>query len=164
MRKFLEIEASIKQWAEAKQDIPLQKIISIRMLLHSSSAYLEHRNSLLKQWNLNDTLFMALIVLYTQPDHTIQPSKLSDILGSSRTNATRISDDLVERKWIERIVSPGDRRCFLLRLTEAGKVFIQQQLPQQWENIHAVFNGISEEEIQQLSIILHKIIKNVEKN
>ena len=161
MRNFTEIEASIKQCAPSEPDLPLQKVLAIRLLLHSVSGYLEHRNYLLKQWDLNDTLFMALVVLYTQQDNTIQPSKLSDILGSSRTNATRISDELVERGWIERIVGESDRRCFLLKLTEEGKGFIKARLPQQWENIHAVFSGISEDEISQLSTILHKIVANV---
>ncbi|KGQ70736.1 hypothetical protein A1D23_09625 [Chelonobacter oris] len=161
MRNFAEIEASIKQCAQSEPDLPLDKVLLIRLLLHSASGYLEHRSRLLKDWDLNDTLFMALVVLYTQQEHTIQPSKLSSILGSSRTNATRISDELVSRNWIERVVSDADRRCFELKLTDKGKAFIKERLPQQWRNIHAVFEGISEEEMQQLSTILYKIIANV---
>lgn len=161
MRNFTEIEESIKQCAQSEPDLPLEKVLLLRLLLHSSSSYLEHRNRLLKQFDLNDTLFMALVVLYTQPDQAIQPSKLSDILGSSRTNATRISDELVGRKWIERVVSNSDRRCFELKLTDYGKDFIKERLPQQWQNIHEVFRGISAEEMQQLSAILYKIVANV---
>ncbi|MGV6989801.1 transcriptional repressor MprA [Testudinibacter sp. P80/BLE/0925] len=161
MRNFTEIEESIKQCAQSEPDLPLEKVLLLRLLLHSTSSYLEHRNRLLKQFDLNDTLFMALVVLYTQPNHAIQPSKLSDILGSSRTNATRISDELVGRKWIERVVSSSDRRCFELKLTDYGKDFIKARLPQQWQNIHEVFRGISVEEMQQLSAILYKIVANV---
>ncbi|MGR6982185.1 transcriptional repressor MprA [Testudinibacter sp. P27/CKL/0425] len=164
MRNFAEIEASIKQSAKSEPDWPVDKVLLLRLLLHSASSYLEHRNRLLKEFDLNDTLFMALVVLYTQPNNTIQPSKLSSILGSSRTNATRISDDLVGRNWIERVVSGSDRRCFELRLTNIGKQFIQTNLPQQWKYIHGVFQGISDEEMQQLSSILHKIVTNVNKD
>ncbi|TNH04963.1 transcriptional repressor MprA [Testudinibacter sp. TR-2022] len=161
MRNFSQIETSIKQCAQSEPDLPLEKILLIRLLLHSSSAYLEHRNTLLKKWELNDTLFMALVVLYTQPEHRIQPSKLSDILGSSRTNATRISDELVGRGWIERVIDEADRRSFLLRLTEKGIGFIRERMPQQWENIHQVFRGITPEEMRQLSLLLHKVVANV---
>ncbi|MGR3808826.1 MarR family transcriptional regulator, negative regulator of the multidrug operon emrRAB [Pasteurella testudinis DSM 23072] len=161
MHNFAEIEASIKQCAQSEPGIPLEKVLLIRLLLHSVSGYLEHRNTLLKQWGLNDTLFMALIVIYTQPNHTIQPSKLSDILGSSRTNATRIADDLVGRNWIERVTDEVDRRCFLLKLTEEGLGAIKARMPLQWENIHQVFAGISEKEMRQLSSVLHKIVANV---
>ncbi len=37
---------------------------------------------------------MALITLESQENHSIQPSELSCALGSSRTNATRIADEL----------------------------------------------------------------------
>lgn len=45
---------------------------------------------MLKAQGINETLFMALITLESQENHSIQPSELSCALGSSRTNATRI--------------------------------------------------------------------------
>ncbi|MBE2893805.1 transcriptional repressor MprA [Spirabiliibacterium falconis] len=161
MINFSDIENSIKQCAQSEPDMPIEKVLTIRLMMHCVNGYLEHRNKLLKQWGLNDTLFMALAVLFTQPDYTIQPSKLSEILGSSRTNATRISDDLVERGWIERVMSPSDRRCFLLKLTPEGHEFINARLPKQWENINAAFAGLSKQEIEQLYTILHKLANNV---
>ncbi len=49
---------------------------------------------MLKAQGINETLFMALITLESQENHSIQPSELSCALGSSRTNATRIADEL----------------------------------------------------------------------
>lgn len=42
MRNFTEIEASIKQCALSEPDLPLQKVLAIRLLLHSVSGYLEY--------------------------------------------------------------------------------------------------------------------------
>lgn len=64
---------------------------------------------------------MALITLESQENHSIQPSELSCALGSSRTNATRIADELEKRGWIERRESDNDRRCLHLQLTEKGQ-------------------------------------------
>ena len=63
---------------------------------------------------------MALITLDAQESHSIQPSELSSALGSSRTNATRIADELEKRGWIERRESDNDRRCLHLHLTPQG--------------------------------------------
>lgn len=52
---------------------------------------------MLKAQGINETLFMALITLESQENHSIQPSELSCALGSSRTNATRIADELEKR-------------------------------------------------------------------
>ncbi|VEA69657.1 transcriptional repressor MprA [Serratia rubidaea] len=62
--------------------------------MHMQSKLLENRNKMLKAQGINETLFMALITLDAQENHSIQPSELSSALGSSRTNATRIADEL----------------------------------------------------------------------
>lgn len=66
------------------------------------SKLLENRNKMLKAQGINETLFMALITLDAQESRSIQPSELSAALGSSRTNATRIADELEKKGWIER--------------------------------------------------------------
>lgn len=62
--------------------------------MHMQGKLLENRNKMLKAQGINETLFMALITLESQENHSIQPSELSCALGSSRTNATRIADEL----------------------------------------------------------------------
>lgn len=88
--------------------------------MHMQGKLLENRNKMLKAQGINETLFMALITLESQENHSIQPSELSCALGSSRTNATRIADELEKRGWIERRESDNDRRCLHLQLTERG--------------------------------------------
>jgi MarR family transcriptional repressor of emrRAB len=102
--------------------------------MHMQGKLLENRNKMLKAQGINETLFMALITLESQENHSIQPSELSCALGSSRTNATRIADELEKRGWIERRESDNDRRCLHLQLTEkvisfARSVTAAAQLP-----------------------------------
>ena len=89
-----------------------------RLCMHMQSKLLDNRNKMLKAQGINETLFMALITLDAQENQSIQPSELSAALGSSRTNATRIADELEKRGWIERRESDNDRRCLHLHLTE----------------------------------------------
>ncbi|SUG71713.1 transcriptional regulator [Salmonella enterica subsp. enterica] len=100
-----------------------------RLCMHMQGKLLENRNKMLKAQGINETLFMALITLESQENHSIQPSELSCALGSSRTNATRIADELEKRGWIERRESDNDRRCLHLQLTEKGQAFLQEVLP-----------------------------------
>lgn len=65
------------------------------MLMHGK--LLENRNNILKAQGINKTLFIALITLDVQKNHSIQPSELSSALGSSRAHATRIADELEKR-------------------------------------------------------------------
>ncbi|MGQ7115706.1 MarR family transcriptional regulator, partial [Escherichia sp. TWPC-MK] len=65
-------------------------------------------------------------------------SELSCALGSSRTNATRIADELEKRGWIERRESDNDRRCLHLQLTEKGHEFLREVLPPRFSSSSAI--------------------------
>ncbi len=109
---FTPIEQMLKFRASRHEDFPFQEILLTRLCMHMQGKLLENRNKMLKAQGINETLFMALITLESQENHSIQPSELSCALGSSRTNATRIADELEKRGWIERRESDNDRRCF----------------------------------------------------
>ena len=126
---FTPIEQMLKFRASRHEDFPYQEILLTRLCMHMQSKLLENRNKMLKAQGINETLFMALITLESQENHSIQPSELSCALGSSRTNATRIADELEKRGWIERRESDNDRRCLHLQLTEKGHEFLREVLP-----------------------------------
>ncbi|HGJ5879720.1 MAG TPA: transcriptional repressor MprA, partial [Arsenophonus nasoniae] len=88
----------------------------------------------------------------------IQPSELSDALGSSRTNATRIADELENRKWIERKESHNDRRCLHLHLTEEGSNFLKKILPRQNENLEKIWSVFSAEEKNTIEKLMRKLL------
>ena len=123
---FTPIEQMLKFRASRHEDFPYQEILLTRLCMHMQSKLLENRNKMLKAQGINETLFMALITLESQENHSIQPSELSCALGSSRTNATRIADELEKRGWIERRESDNDRRCLHLQLTEKGHEFLRE--------------------------------------
>lgn len=120
---FSPIEQMLNSRAKRQKDFPYQEILLTRLSMHMHSKLLENRNKMLKAQGINETLFMALITLDAQESRSIQPSELSAALGSSRTNATRIADELEKKGWIERRESHNDRRCLHLHLTEAGLSF-----------------------------------------
>ena len=85
---FTPIEQMLKFRASRHEDFPFQEILLTRLCMHMQGKLLENRNKMLKAQGINETLFMALITLESQENHSIQPSELSCALGSSRTNAT----------------------------------------------------------------------------
>ncbi|WP_241633578.1 transcriptional repressor MprA, partial [Salmonella enterica] len=104
----------------------------------------------------------ALITLESQENHSIQPSELSCALGSSRTNATRIADELEKRGWIERRESDNDRRCLHLQLTEKGQAFLQEVLPPQHHCLHQLWSSLSTAEKDQLEHITRKLLTRLD--
>lgn len=87
---------------------------------------------------------------------------LSCALGSSRTNATRIADELEKRGWIERRESDNDRRCLHLQLTEKGQAFLQEVLPPQHHCLHQLWSSLSTAEKDQLEHITRKLLTRLD--
>lgn len=156
------IEEMLKQRALRQKDFPYQEILLTRLCMHMQSKLLENRNKMLKEQGINETLFMALITLDAQESKSIQPSELSAALGSSRTNATRIADELEKRGWIERQESDSDRRCLHLHLTEAGEAFLGEILPPQHKCLHFLWSTLTADEQQVLETLTRKLLGRIE--
>lgn len=159
---FSPIEQMLNFRANRQKDFPLQEIMLTRLCMHMQSKLLENRNKMLKAQGINETLFMALITLDAQENHSIQPSELSSALGSSRTNATRIADELEKRGWIERRESDNDRRCLHLHLTEKGHDFLRQLLPPQHQSLQLLWSSLSAAEKSQLEGITRKLLNRLD--
>ena len=148
---FTPIEQMLKFRASRHEDFPYQEILLTRLCMHMQSKLLENRNKI-----------MALITLESQENHSIQPSELSCALGSSRTNATRIADELEKRGWIERRESDNDRRCLHLQLTEKGHEFLREVLPPQHNCLHQLWSALSTTEKDQLEQITRKLLSRLD--
>ncbi|MEC5344729.1 transcriptional repressor MprA [Brenneria populi] len=159
---FTPIEKMLSLRASRKPDFPYQEVLLLRLCMHMQGKILEHRNKILKEQGINETLFMALITLEAQESYSIQPSELSAALGSSRTNATRIADELEKRGWIERRESNSDRRCLHLHMTEAGKTFLGQLLPPQHKSLHFLWSTLSGDEQKQLEVLMRKLLTRLD--
>lgn len=156
------IEEMLKLRALRQKDFSYQEILLTRLCMHMQSKLLENRNKMLKEQGINETLFMALITLDAQESKSIQPSELSAALGSSRTNATRIADELEKRGWIERQESDSDRRCLHLHLTEAGEAFLGEILPPQHKCLHFLWSTLTADEQQVLETLTRKLLGRIE--
>ncbi|MGP1924738.1 MAG: transcriptional repressor MprA [Arsenophonus sp. NEOnobi-MAG3] len=150
-----------KQHKKSTIPLPYQQILLTRLCMHVQGKLLEIRNNMLKKQGINETLFMALIILDIQKTQSIQPSELSDALGSSRTNATRIADELENHKWIERKESHNDRRCLHLHLTENGSNFLKKILPLQTENLEKIWSVFTVEEKNIIEKLMRKLLVNL---
>ncbi|GAB1438697.1 transcriptional repressor MprA [Providencia sp.] len=156
------LNARVAQQDPQEKKIPYQEILLTRLCMHVHGKLLESRNNMLRAQGINETLFMALMILDTKDSRSIQPSELSAALGSSRTNATRIADELEKNGWIERKESHNDRRCLHLHLTEKGADFLNGLLPPQHSAITDVWSVLDIDEKQQLDRLMRKLLTKLD--
>ncbi|MTC79758.1 transcriptional repressor MprA [Providencia sp. wls1916] len=156
------LNARVAQQTSQENTIPYQEILLTRLCMHVHGKLLESRNNMLRAQGVNETLFMALMILDTKDSHSIQPSELSAALGSSRTNATRIADELEKNGWIERKESHNDRRCLHLHLTEKGSEFLSGLLPPQHKALIDIWSSLDTDEKQLLDKLMRKLLAKLD--
>lgn len=92
----------------------------------------------------------------------IVQSQLSEMVGKSPANVTRILDRLEKKACIERRNNPDDRRSTLVFLTGSGEKLLQEMGSLFAELERRITQGIDVEQQQMLKNILGRINLNIQ--
>ena len=122
----------------------------------------DHLNENLKVLGISENLWFAMMAVYVSPNSEILPSRLSDMMDLTRTSATRLSDEMVERGWVERHINQQDRRQIVLKLTPEGEAFIQKVWPQVSSKSGEAWQDFTNEDYAQLQYLLSKLLNRLE--
>ena len=116
----------------------------------------------LKPHKLNHSEFLTLMILYSRPEGSSTPGELCEYTTQGATNMTRIANTLVKRRLITRVAGTKDRRRVLIRITLAGRRFVQKLLPPMFPQLGAMFASFSDVDQRQLDRLLRKLAGNLE--
>jgi len=103
----------------------------------------------------------VLMTLFSQPDGVANPSELCARASQSPANMSRISDALVSRDLITRVLSSRDRRRMVLRITEQGEELVRRLLPTVTAPVRALFAQFSESAQRDLVAQLKVLSENI---
>ena len=117
---FALIESQIDRVAARMRNAPVQNIVLVRLVKTLSAQLGHHLGQKVRPHGINEVGFRTLTMLYAQLETGINPSDLSDASGETRTNMTRICDELVRKGLIRRRASKEDRRRIVLEMTKKG--------------------------------------------
>lgn len=151
------LEASLARLSERMPDAPVATIMLSRVIVELGrqlSALLEHQ---IRPYGLAEPEFRVLSALFSQPDGAAYPSELCGRTGQSPANMSRLSDVLVSRQLITRILSSMDRRRMVLRITERGEELVRGLLPTLFEPLRLMFEDFSEADQRALIVQLKRV-------
>jgi len=106
----------------------------------------------LEQWGLLTSL---------RENEGIYQSALAERTLKDRHNVTRILNLLEKAGLVRREVHPTDKRCQRVFLTDKGKEVQAALLPVAIEVLGQAFDGLSQEDLVQMTRILGRIIENL---
>ncbi len=133
-----------------------------RLMLMSGSSLETELEYKLKPHKLNHSEFLTMMVLYSRPDGSSTPGELCEFTNQGATNMTRIATALLKRGLLKRGPSEEDRRRVLIRITAAGRRFVQKMLPPMFPRVDAMFADFSETDKRHLSRLLRKLAHNLD--
>jgi DNA-binding MarR family transcriptional regulator len=101
------------------------------------------------------TIVRALYLL--TPGHALAQSDLAQLLRVSGPNVTQLIDGLVAGGWVERTVSPADRRVVLASLTREGEQRAARLVPAVVDFMVGSCGSLTAEERTELRRLLLKV-------
>lgn len=124
-------------------------------LSRSAEAVSQRVNRHLLAKNLTISQFGVLEALYHLGP--LKPGQLSEKILKSTGNLTLVIDNLVKRGLVERTPDLEDRRCIIVRLTEAGARLIEAIFPGHVAVVVAELSVLTPEEQTQLAALCRKV-------
>jgi MarR family transcriptional repressor of emrRAB len=140
------LEANLQALSIRMPDLPLDALLLTRLLLHASREFASMLDQQIRPFGLSDAEFSVLTALFSQPEGVAHLGDLCAGVGQSPATMSRISDALVSRDLITRVLSAQDRRRIVLRITEHGEQLVRQLLPSMFVPLHATLGIFSDEE------------------
>lgn len=153
---------ALRQLSDRLPEFSEQQVRTGRLLRVTTERLSSHLNENLKTFGINENLWFALMAVYVCPKSEILPSRLSDLMDLTRTSATRLSDEMVERGWVGRHINQQDRRQIVLKLTQEGESFIQQVWPQISSKSGEAWEDFTNEDYTQLQNLLGKLLNRLD--
>ncbi len=162
MLKLSCFESRLAELQRLHPEMPVQAVSMVRFIIFLQRRLEDELAGILAQHDLSHSGWSLLMMIYSAPRQTINPSTASDVLGQSRPHMTRMTDELCARGWVERTQDPNDRRAVEICLTAKGAAAMQEILPPMWRQYEGLSGRFSAEEIDLFSGFLRRWLLDLE--
>jgi MarR family transcriptional regulator, negative regulator of the multidrug operon emrRAB len=162
--QFDKLEANLRALSARMPDLPFNEILLCRLILHMGREMASKFEQQIRPFGLAEAEFRVLTTLFSQPEGVAHPSDLCARAAQSPANMSRISDALVSRNLITRVLSAQDRRRMVLRITEEGEDLVRRLLPTMFVSLRGMLAEFSEAEQSHLISQLKRLHLKLEES
>lgn len=162
-QRLAQVASSTPRMARALPEVPMAGTVMMRLLRITSFGLGNFFEPVFRAMDLSEHAFHLLCLLMASPNGAAAPSELSEMVGTSRANMTRILEELVQDGWVVRRVSARDARRHVISISTAGRRKVRDSVPCIAEPIRRAFSDLSSAEMAQLDKLLRKLIVSFDK-
>lgn len=112
----------------------------------------------IKLYDLSLSEFETLELLFHKGKQPIQKIGQRVLLTSG--SMTYVVNQLEKKDMVKRVTCENDKRIIYVQLTSNGESLMQRIFPRHEECIAEIFDALSANELEQLTVLLSKIEKN----
>lgn len=158
------VEGSTPRMARALPELPMDGTVLIRLLRIVNFGMSSFFEPVFRHMELGEIEFHVLCLLVSSENGSGSPSELTELVGTTRTNMTRIVDVLTDRGLVQRTASATDGRRMNIRINAAGRRKVKEMVPRVAQAVTVGFSCLSAEEAALLDGLLRKLIVNFDKS
>ena len=140
------VESALQRVKARLPPLPVDEILLSRLIVIIGRDISATYDRLLRPHGITEADFRVLATLFAQADGSASPSDLCASNAHSPANMTRISDTLVDKGLITRVMSEQDRRRMVLQITARGTALLHELLPATSGLARAACAGLSSDE------------------
>jgi MarR family transcriptional repressor of emrRAB len=142
----------------ALPDLPMVETVTVRLVRSAAAEMTDFFEPVFREIGLSENAFHVLCLLLAAEDGQLSPSDLSDLVGTSRANMTKIIENLAVSGYASRREVKHDGRRQVIVITESGKAAALAALPILSRPLKMAFSSLTAEEMAQLDALLRKVV------
>lgn len=161
--RLRQIADSTPRMSRALPDLLMPGTVMVRLLRTTEFGLGNYFEPVFRALGLTENTFHVLCLLLASEHGRASPGELSEMVGTSRANMTRLLEELLQDGYIARSVDPRDARRHVISITPAGRAKALETAPQLHEPIERAFSDLDAQEFEMLERVLRKLIVSLDK-
>lgn len=156
------VDASTPRLGRSIPELPEEETVLVRLLRIAAAQMADFFEPGLRDCGLAENQFNVLCFLLASKDGRLPPSELSELVGTSRPNMTRILRDLVTAGLVEMLEAERDGRRSLAAITAKGRQRTRLAIPLMSEPVAMAFRGLTAADRKTLNRLLRNLIVSID--
>jgi MarR family transcriptional regulator, negative regulator of the multidrug operon emrRAB len=160
--KLAAVTRSTPSMATALPDLPMPETVMVRHVRILASSMTRYFEPVFQRAGLTENIFHVLCLLIAADDGQASPGELSELIGTSKANTTRILDQLIPAGLVSRTVDATDSRRHVIQITPHGRTLASETVPKMMEALRQAFSGLTLDEFVTLGALIQKAIVSLD--
>lgn len=152
------LDSSTPRMARALPDLPMDMTILVRLMRISFFGMGHYFEPVFRGLDVSEHGFHVLCLLAAADNAAESPTELSEMVGTSRANMTRMLSELEAGGYVSRATATRDGRRQIATLTAAGRRKVREVVAKIAAPLQSAFGELDDEECAVLNRLLRKLI------